>query len=113
MNIKQLLNLPPDLQVVVTIADLREFATSIAGLRESTTSIADPLDDRLVDLRISTRALNGMLGLGLTTVRDLLSVHKTDLLKSRSIGKKTLAEIDKFIIENGYQWGQEIQYQNK
>ena len=58
------------------------------------------LETRLAECGFSTRALNGMKCIGLETVSDLLSVPKTDLLKTHYIGKKTLSEIDRWVKDN-------------
>jgi DNA-directed RNA polymerase alpha subunit len=58
------------------------------------------LETRLAECGFSTRALNGMKCIGLETVSDLLSVPKTDLLKTHYIGKKTMSEIDRWVKDN-------------
>lgn len=58
------------------------------------------LETRLAECGFSTRALNGMKCIGLETVSDLLSVPRTDLLKTHYIGKKTLSEIDRWVKDN-------------
>ena len=60
----------------------------------------ETVSDRLAECGFSTRALNGMKCIGLETVSDLLSVPKTDLLKTHYIGKKTLSEIDRWVKDN-------------
>lgn len=58
------------------------------------------LETRLAECGFSTRALNGMKCIGLETVSDLLSVPRTDLLKTHYIGKKTMSEIDRWVKDN-------------
>ena len=58
------------------------------------------LETRLAECGFSTRALNGMKCVGLETVSDLLSVPRTDLLKTHYICKKTMSEIDRWVKDN-------------
>lgn len=55
---------------------------------------------------LSVRAVNGLRQVNVFTFRDLLKIGKLDAIKSRYIGKKTLAEIDALITNCGFHWGQ-------
>lgn len=59
------------------------------------------LEKEVVECDFSVRALNIMRHLGIETVGDLIKTKRIELLKCRNMGRKTLAEIDKFIETNG------------
>lgn len=74
------------------------------------------LTKRLIDCNLSVRALNclhsyyGYNGdkwgnFPIETIGDLARHLKTDLLKQRNFGKKTLKELDDFLKEHGLEWG--------
>lgn len=54
---------------------------------------------------LSVRALNSCYYNGVETIADLVALHKTDVLKWRSVGKKTLAELDGLVKHCGLEWG--------
>ena len=55
------------------------------------------LNKRIVDYDLSVRALNCLSYAGIETIGDLVSCSKTDLLKRRNFGKKSLAEIESLV----------------
>ena len=63
------------------------------------------LTKRLVDCNLSVRALNCCRFGDIETISDLISHSKTDLLKIRCMGKKTLTELDDLVHELGLEWG--------
>ncbi|MBF1080366.1 MAG: DNA-directed RNA polymerase subunit alpha, partial [Prevotellaceae bacterium] len=52
------------------------------------------LKTKLVDLNLSVRALNCLKAADVETLGDLVQYNKTDLLKFRNFGKKSLSELD-------------------
>ena len=52
------------------------------------------LKTKLVDLNLSVRALNCLKAAEVETLGDLVQYNKTDLLKFRNFGKKSLSELD-------------------
>ena len=52
------------------------------------------LPKKLVDLNLSVRALNCLKAAEVETLGDLVQYNKTDLLKFRNFGKKSLSELD-------------------
>ena len=52
------------------------------------------LKTRLVDMNLSVRALNCLKAADVETLGDLVQYNKTDLLKFRNFGKKSLLELD-------------------
>lgn len=51
------------------------------------------LKTRLVDMNLSVRALNCLKAADVDTLGDLVQFNKTDLLKFRNFGKKSLSEL--------------------
>ena len=66
---------------------------------------AETLAKTLVDCDLSVRALCCCRNAGLHTVADLAACKKTDLLKMRNFGKRTLTELDDFLADLGLEWG--------
>jgi len=52
------------------------------------------LKTKLVDMDLSVRALNCLKAANVETLGDLVQYNKTDLLKFRNFGKKSLTELD-------------------
>lgn len=70
---------------------------------------------RLVDCDISVRALNCLRyyrdlegSKDIETIGDLCKLHKTDLLKQRNFGKKSLIELDDFLEDRGLSFGMDV-----
>jgi DNA-directed RNA polymerase subunit alpha len=57
------------------------------------------LKSKLSDMNLSVRALNCLKAADVETLGDLVKYHKTDLLKFRNFGKKSLTELDD-LLEN-------------
>ncbi|MBO7259174.1 MAG: DNA-directed RNA polymerase subunit alpha [Paludibacteraceae bacterium] len=55
------------------------------------------LKTKLVDLNLSVRALNCLKAAEVDTLGDLVRFNKTDLLKFRNFGKKSLTELDELL----------------
>ncbi|MDD4217279.1 MAG: DNA-directed RNA polymerase subunit alpha [Bacteroidales bacterium] len=55
------------------------------------------LKTRLVDLDLSVRALNCLKAAEVETLGDLVQFNKTDLLKFRNFGKKSLTELENLL----------------
>ena len=63
---------------------------------------------RLVDCNLSVRALNCLKAADLETVGDLAKCLKTDLLKFRNFGRKSLTELDDFLDGLGLCFGTDV-----
>lgn len=63
---------------------------------------------RIVDLPFSVRVLNCLKSADIETLYDLLRVNKISLFKIKNFSKNSLAEINNYFKENGYQWGTEF-----
>ena len=66
------------------------------------------LKTKLVDMDLSVRALNCLKSADVETLGELVVFNKTDLLKFRNFGKKSLTELDELLanlnlfVRNGY-----------
>lgn len=63
------------------------------------------LDTRLEDCRLSFRTLNCCRSADVRTIRDLVQLDKSDLLRWRNFGKKSLREIFEFLDSLGLSLG--------
>ena len=66
------------------------------------------LKTKLVDMDLSVRALNCLKAAGVETLGDLVQFNKTDLLKFRNFGKKSLTELDELLEHMNLQFGTDI-----
>lgn len=63
------------------------------------------LKTKLVDLDLSVRALNCLKAAEVETLGDLVQFNKTDLLKFRNFGKKSLTELDALLDQKSLNFG--------
>ena len=66
------------------------------------------LKTRLVDMDLSVRALNCLNAANVDTLGDLVQFNKTDLLKFRNFGKKSLTELDDLLEGLNLSFGTDI-----
>ena len=66
------------------------------------------LKTKLVDMDLSVRALNCLKSAEAETLGDLVRYNKTDLLKFRNFGKKSLTELDDLLSELKLSFGMDI-----
>ena len=66
------------------------------------------LTTRLVDCELSVRALNCLKCIDVDTIGDLVQLNKTDLLKLRNFGRKTMYELDDFLESLNLCWGTDV-----
>ena len=66
------------------------------------------LKTKLVDLNLSVRALNCLKAADVETLGDLVQYNKTDLLKCRNFGKKSLSELDDLLESLNLSFGTDI-----
>ncbi len=66
------------------------------------------LKTRLVDMNLSVRALNCLKAADVDTLGDLVQYNKTDLLKFRNFGKKSLSELDDLLEGLNLSFGTDI-----
>ncbi len=83
------------------LADNEEFDEEILHMRQL-------LKTRLVDMNLSVRALNCLKAADVETLGDLVQYNKTDLLKFRNFGKKSLSELDDLLESLNLSFGTDI-----
>ena len=66
------------------------------------------LKTKLVDMDLSVRALNCLKAAEVDTLGDLVQYNKTDLLKFRNFGKKSLTELDDLLESLNLSFGTDI-----
>ena len=66
------------------------------------------LKTKLVDMDLSVRALNCLKAANVDTLADLVQFNKTDLLKFRNFGKKSLMELDDMFERLNLSFGTDI-----
>jgi DNA-directed RNA polymerase subunit alpha len=66
------------------------------------------LKTRLIDMDLSVRALNCLKAAEVDTLGDLVSFNKTDLMKFRNFGKKSLTELEELVLVKGLNFGMDL-----
>ena len=80
---------------------LKEFDEEVLHMRQL-------LKTKLVDMDLSVRALNCLKAADVETLGDLVQFNKTDLLKFRNFGKKSLTELDDLLESLNLSFGTDI-----
>ena len=66
------------------------------------------LKTKLTDLDLSIRALNCLKAADMETLGELCQLERSDLLKFRNFGKKSLAELDEKLASMNLSFGMDI-----
>lgn len=66
------------------------------------------LESKLVDMDLSVRALNCLKSAEVETLGELVVFNKTDLLKFRNFGRKSLTELDELLANLNLSFGMDI-----
>ena len=66
------------------------------------------LKTRVIDMDLSVRALNCLKAAEVDTLGDLVSFNKSDLMKFRNFGKKSLTELEELVIVKGLSFGMDL-----
>ncbi len=66
------------------------------------------LKSKLADMDLSVRALNCLKSAELETLGDLVAIQKSDLLKFRNFGKKSLSELEDLVKSKGLEFGMNV-----
>jgi DNA-directed RNA polymerase subunit alpha len=77
-------------------------------LDENDLRIRQLLKTKLVDMDLSVRALNCLKAAEVSTLGQLVTFNKNDLLKFRNFGKKSLTEIEDLIKTKGLNFGMAV-----
>ena len=70
------------------------------------------LKQKLVDMNLSVRALNCLKAANVETLGDLVQYNKSDLLKFRNFGKKSLTELDDLLKRMNLSFGTDVSKYN-
>ena len=95
------------------------FSDERIVLEEETKKVNDTVDEemlrmrqllnqKLLDMDLSVRALNCLKAAEVETLGELVKYHRADLLKFRNFGKKSLTELDELLERNGLAFGMDI-----
>ena len=93
-----------DEKITLETADVdsnEEFDEEVLHMRQL-------LKTKLVDMDLSVRALNCLKAADVETLGDLVQFNKTDLLKFRNFGKKSLTELDDLLESLNLSFGTDI-----
>ena len=88
--------------------DAPEQAAAQEDFDEDSRLIRQVLKSKLIDMDLSVRALNCLKQAELETLGDLVAIHKSDLLKFRNFGKKSLAELEDLVASKGLEFGMNV-----
>jgi DNA-directed RNA polymerase subunit alpha len=75
---------------------------------EETLHIRQLLKSKLSDMELSVRAYNCLKSAEIETLGDLVSISKSDLLKFRNFGRKSLSELENLVKSKGLEFGMDI-----
>jgi len=75
---------------------------------ESALQMRQILKKKLSDMDLSVRALNCLKAADIESLGDLVSYKKTDLLKFRNFGRKSLTELEDLIEQNSLTFGMNV-----
>ena len=81
-------------------------------LDEDTLHMRQLLKSKLSELGLSVRALNCLKTAEVQTLGELVSFNKSDLLKFRNFGKKSLTELEALVEDKGLSFGLDISKYN-
>jgi DNA-directed RNA polymerase subunit alpha len=86
----------------------REEVMITSDFDEASLHVRQILKTKLSDMDLSVRALNCLKAADVETMAELVSFHKSDLLKFRNFGKKSLIELEALIKSKGLDFGMNI-----
>ncbi len=89
-----------------------ETKQPVAELDETTNHIRQLLMTKLTDLDLSVRALNCLKAAEVETLGDLVKYNKSDLLKFRNFGKKSLTELENLVASKKLEFGMNVSKYN-
>ena len=87
----------------ITLED--EETSSENQYDEESLKMRQLLQSKLTDMDLSVRALNCLKAAEVDTLGDLVTFNKTDLMKFRNFGKKSLTELDELVAVKGLNFG--------
>ena len=66
------------------------------------------LSQKVEDLDLSVRTRNILNRNGIDTILDICRLKRTDCLKFRNVGKRSLTELDDFLSAHNLTWGMDV-----
>lgn len=90
------------------ITEKVEEKTATDDFDEDALQMRQLLKTKLVDMDLSVRALNCLKAAEVETLADLVKYQKSDLLKFRNFGKKSLTELDELLANLNLNFGMDI-----
>ena len=85
-----------------------DYSSSADEYDEESLHMRQLLKMKLVDLDLSVRALNCLKAAEVDTLGDLVMYNRTDLMKFRNFGKKSLTELDELVDAKGVTFGMDL-----
>ncbi|QTN38993.1 DNA-directed RNA polymerase subunit alpha [Cryomorphaceae bacterium] len=85
-----------------------EETTGAEEYDEESLHMRQLLKTKLVDLDLSVRALNCLKAAEVETLGELVTYTKSDLMKFRNFGKKSLTELDELVQSKGLEFGMDV-----
>ena len=97
----------PSNQCNLTDEEIEDLRQEIRRESERLSAEHNPtLAIKIEDCNLSVRTTNICKANGIDTMGDLCKLHKTDWLKFRNGGKKSLIELDDLLHDNGLDWAE-------
>ncbi len=85
-----------------------EVSASAETYDEESLHMRQLLKTKLVDLDLSVRALNCLKAADVDTLGELVQYNKSDLMKFRNFGKKSMTELEKLVDKKGLTFGMDL-----
>tara|TARA_R110002096_G_scaffold421442_3_gene627116 strand:- start:22803 stop:23795 length:993 start_codon:yes stop_codon:yes gene_type:complete len=85
-----------------------EVKSAVEEFDEDSLHMRQLLKTRLIDMDLSVRALNCLKAADVDTLGELVQFNKTDLLKFRNFGKKSLTELDELVESKNLTFGMNV-----
>ncbi len=85
-----------------------EVSASSETYDEESLHMRQLLKTKLVDLDLSVRALNCLKAADVETLGELVQYNKSDLMKFRNFGKKSMTELEKLVDKKGLTFGMDL-----
>ena len=85
-----------------------EEKSAVEEFDEDSLHMRQLLKNKLVDMDLSVRALNCLKAADVETLGELVTFNKSDLLKFRNFGKKSLTELDELVEKKGLHFGMNV-----
>lgn len=92
----------------ISLDSQTDSGSSNEEMDESSLLIRQVLKSKLIDMDLSVRALNCLRSAELETLGDLVAIQKSDLLKFRNFGKKSLSELEDLVKSKGLEFGMNV-----